>query len=163
MFQIDIGSAQSVNSPKHLICAHQTAARSEPPNKRNNISTFGYLNVRKKFIEIDGVRYLRDGVLTNYILIDYNDQFRDLENFYREYVGEELLNPFISYPDMKDKYPIQVVDLRFQVDHITPKKIQLFEESRVDLADARIIVILIRRREMEMISDGNNLKEYKVI
>ena len=52
----------------------------------------------------------------------------DLKLFYKKFVGEELLNPFISYPDMKDKHPIQVIDLRFQAIYITPKKIQLFEE-----------------------------------
>ena len=74
-----------------------------------------------------------------------------------------MLNRFVSHPDMKNKYPIQVIDLRFQVDHITPKKIQLFEEYRVDPANARLYVILIRRREIEMISDGNKLIEVKVI
>ena len=83
--------------------------------------------------------------------------------FYKEYVGEELLNPFISYPDMKDKYPIQVIDLRFQADHITPKKIQLFVEYRADPANARLYVILIRRREIDFISDGNKLIEVKLI
>ena len=39
----------------------------------------------------------------NYPENDYIDQYRDLNLFYKEYVGEELLNPFISYPDMKDK------------------------------------------------------------
>ena len=28
--------------------------------------------------------------------------------------------------DVKDKYPIQVIDLRFQVDHINPKKITTY-------------------------------------
>ena len=64
---------------------------------------------------------------------------------------------------MKNKYPIQVIDLRFQADHITPKKIHLFEEYRDDPANARLFVILIRRREIEMISDGNKLIEVKVI
>ena len=27
---------------------------------------------------------------------EYLDQYRDLNLFYKEYVGEELLNPFIS-------------------------------------------------------------------
>ena len=64
---------------------------------------------------------------------------------------------------MKDKYPIQVIDLRFQADHITPKKIQLFEEYRADPAYARLFVILIKRREIELICDGNKLIEIKVI
>ena len=50
IYQIDIGSAQPVDSPKYLICAHQTVTRSDPPKKRNNISTFDHLNVRKYFV-----------------------------------------------------------------------------------------------------------------
>ena len=64
---------------------------------------------------------------------------------------------------MKTKYPIQAIDLRFQADHITPKKIQLFEEYRANPNSARLYVILIRRREIELISDGNKLIEVKVI
>ena len=57
---------------------------------------------------------------------------------------------------MKNKCPIQVVDVRFQVDHITPKKSQLFEEFITDPANvkARLFVILIRHRQIEMIRDG---------
>ena len=68
---------------------------------------------------------------------------------------------------MKSKYPIQVIELRSQPDHITPKKIQLFEEYRGEPANnpnnARLYVTLIRRREVEMISDGNKHIEVKVI
>ena len=32
---------------------------------------------------------------------------------------------------MKTKNPIQVFDLRREVDHITPKEIQLFEEFNI--------------------------------
>ena len=86
-FQVDIGSAQSVSSPKYLICAHQTHDRSALPNKRNNISIFDNI-VRKYFLEIDGQRYPRDSVLTNYPENDYIDQYRDLKMFYMDYIGE---------------------------------------------------------------------------
>ena len=163
IFQVDIGSAESVNSPKYLICAHQTEVRSGLPNKRNNISRFDNINVRNYFIEIDGQRYPRDSVLTNYAENVYIDQYRDLKLFYKEYVGDELSNPFISYPDMKGNYAIQVINLRYQADRITPKKVQLLEEYRARPANATLYVILIRRREIELISDGNNLIELKVI
>ena len=161
--KIDIGSAQSINSPKYLITAHQTAARLNSPKKGINISRFDNLNVRKYFVEIDNIQYPRDAVLINYPENDYIDQYKDLKFFFKEYVGEELLNPCASYPEIKTKYPIQVIDLRFQADHITPKKIQLFEEYRADPANARLYVILIRRREIELISDGDKLIEVKVI
>ena len=66
---------------------------------------------------------------------------------------------------MKNKYPIQVIDLRHQVDLITPKKIQLFEDFNTDPANvkARLFVILIRHRQIEMISDGNKIIETEVI
>ena len=49
-------------------------------------------------------------------------QYRDVKLLYKEYVGDEIVDPFISYPHINTKYPIQIIDLRFQVDHITPKK-----------------------------------------
>ena len=83
--------------------------------------------MRKSFCEVNGVRFPKNAVLTNFPEIDYLDEYRDINFFNKEYVGEEVMNPFISYSDMKNKYPIQVIDLRFQVDHVSPKKIQLFE------------------------------------
>ena len=98
IYQVDIGSAQSINSPKYLLCAHQTAVRSDTPNKHTNISVFDHLDVKKYFIEIDGVRYPKDGILTNYSQNDYLDQYKGVKIFYKEYVGEELLNPFFILP-----------------------------------------------------------------
>ena len=73
------------------------------------------------------------------------------------------MTPFISYPDIKTKYSIEIIDLRHQPDHITPKKIQLFHEYSADPEKARFFKILIRRREIELISDGKKLIEVKVI
>ena len=65
-YQVDIGSSANINSPKYLIVAHQTAARSGASNKANNISIFDNLDVRKYFVEIDGIRYPKDSVDVNY-------------------------------------------------------------------------------------------------
>ena len=56
---------------------------------------------------------------------------------------------------MKYLYPIQIPDLRHQVDHLTPKKIQLFEEFSEDPAVERLFIILVRHRQIEIISDGH--------
>ena len=61
-------------------------------------------------------------LIKNYATNNYVDQYRDIELFFKENVGEPLPKPFISYPDAKTKYPIQVIDLRFQVHHINRKK-----------------------------------------
>ena len=64
---------------------------------------------------------------------------------------------------MKNIYPIQVIDLSYQVDHVSPREIQIFEEYRVDLNDARWFVILIRDREFMMISQRTKMSEVKVM
>ena len=64
---------------------------------------------------------------------------------------------------MKKFYPNQVIDLRFQVDHITPKIIQLFEEFSEDPDNEKLFVILIRHRQIEMISDGSKNIEVQVL
>ena len=64
---------------------------------------------------------------------------------------------------MKYLYPIQITDLRHQVDHLTPKNIQIFEEFSEDPANERLFLILIRHRQVETISDGNKIIEVKLI
>ena len=64
---------------------------------------------------------------------------------------------------MKYIYPIQVINLRFQVAHINPKKIQLHEAYRGATIIARLFMILFRHRENEMISDGIQITEVTFI
>ena len=73
------------------------------------------------------------------------------------------MTPFISYPDMKTKYSIEIIVLRHQSDHITPKQIQLFLEYGADPQNDRFYLKLIRRRGIELYSDGNKLIEVKFI
>ena len=161
--QTDIGTSQHVNSPKYLIGAHQTRTRADTANKNNIIAIFDKLNLQKYYVEIDSVRYPGDSLLINYEQNDYIESYKDLKLFFKEYIGEELMSPFISYPDMKTKYLIQIQHLRHQPDHITPKKIRLFQEYSADPENAKFYLIVIRRREIELISDGNKIIEVKVI
>ena len=98
----------------------------------------------------------------NYERNDYIEQYKDLKLFFKENIGEQLMSPFKSYPDMKTKYPIEIIDLRHQSDYITPEKIQLFLEYDADLENARFFLIIIRRTEIELISDGDKLIEINV-
>ena len=64
---------------------------------------------------------------------------------------------------MKTKYPIGIIKLRHQLEHITPMKTHLFQEYGSDPDNARLVLLLNRRREIELISHGIKLKEVKVI
>ena len=95
------------------------------------------LYLQKYYVEIDGQRYARDSLIIDYEQNDYIEQYKDLKLFFKEYLRDTLLNPFILYPHMKTKYPIGIIDLRHQLDHITPKKIQLFKAygAKPDMLD----------------------------
>ena len=101
-------------------------------------------------------------MLINYEENDYIQQYKDLKLFWKEYIGEPIFNPIISYLDMKTKDPFVIIDLRHQSDHILSKKIQIFHDYDTDPDNARLFLILIRRREIELISDGNKLIEVRV-
>ena len=131
-------------------------------NKNNKIAIFDNLNLQKYYVEIDSVRYPRDSVLVNYEQNDYIEQYKYLKLFFKEIIGDELMSPSISYLDMKIKYPIEIIDLGHQSDHISPKKIQLFQEYTADPENAKFYLIAIRRRETDLISDENKLIEVKV-
>ena len=109
--QHDIRSAQQVNSPKYLISAHQTKDRTSVPDNKINIAIFYNVNLRKYHVEIDGQRYPRDSLLINYERNDYIEQYKGLKVFFKEYIGEPILNPLVTYRDMKTKYPIGIIDL----------------------------------------------------
>ena len=74
--QVDIASAQHINSPNYLLGAFQTTDRIGVPNKANNPN-----HVCKYFVEIDSYCYPRDGVSTNFEESSYSDQFRGLKVF----------------------------------------------------------------------------------
>ena len=125
-FQIDISSASVISSPLHLIAAHQLTQRPDPADASRNLSNnrfnnafFDNAKVRKYYAAKDGVRF---PIMINYDEDIYLDQYRDLKIIYKEYVGEPMLSPIISYDKMKKYYPFQTIDLRFQVDHKSPKK-----------------------------------------
>ena len=116
-YQLDIGSVSNINIPVYLIVAHQKTQRDNPARPANqfNIAVVDNVYVKRYFVEIDGIRYPKDPIETNFSDNFYLDQYRDLKMFYKEYNGESLLHPFISHLDLKTFYPIQVIDLRFQI------------------------------------------------
>ena len=95
---------------------------------------------------------------------NYLEQYRDLKLFFKEYVGEPMFSPIISYDKMKKYFPIQIIDLRFQVNHTSPKKIRrLFEEHDNNPVNTNLYIILIKHREIKMISDGNKIIGVEVV
>ena len=106
-----------------MIRAHQTKDRLNTSDKKINVTIFENQDLRKYHVEIDSQRYPRDSVLINYEENDQIEQYKDLKLYFKEYIGEPIINLLISNPDMETKYSIGIIGLGHQPDHITPKKI----------------------------------------
>ena len=67
-YQLEIGLASNINTPLCLIAVHQKTIRenpARPPNQFNN-AVFDNVDVKRYFVEIDGVSYPKDPVETIY-------------------------------------------------------------------------------------------------
>ena len=60
----------------------------------------------------------------------------EILNFFKEYVGEPILNPFLTYTDLKAFYPLPFLDLRLQINQLNLKKRHVFGDCKVDPANA---------------------------
>ena len=89
-------------------------------------------------------------------------QYRGFESLCKQYVAEPLLNPFISYPDMENLYHIQIIDLRFHLDHVNPNKNQPFQEKTANVASGRLFAILIGNGEIKTVSHGKKILKLKL-
>ena len=56
---------------------------------------------------------------------------------------------------MKNTYPIHVIDLRFQVDHINSTKFQLHQEYKGATADAKLFMTILRLGKIKTITNWN--------
>ena len=101
-YQLDIGSSSDINSQKYLIAVHQKQTRSGTAYKASITAIFDHLDVKKYFVEINEIRYPKDAIDVEYEKNTYLNQYREFKLFYKRYVGEDFLNPFITYPDLKD-------------------------------------------------------------
>ena len=122
--------------------------------------------MKKYYSKFDGFRYLKDPVMVKYNENNYLNQNRDLELFCEEIVGEPLLPPLKAYEKNEDLLSytlVQNFDLRFQVNYIILKKIMLSEEYDEDQTNTNLYIILIKHREIKMISDGDKINGFEVI
>ena len=82
-YQTDIVSAYIINVPFYLIAAHKKTQRDNParPPNQPNIAIFDNVDLKRYLVEIDGIRYLKDPIETNYTENNYLDEYRDLKLF----------------------------------------------------------------------------------
>ena len=64
---------------------------------------------------------------------------------------------------LKTYCPKQLIDLRFQLDDVTPTKITLFDEYIEDPTQTNLYVILSEHREIKMVPEANKISSVDFI
>ena len=100
--------------------------------------TFDKVKVEQYVVKIDGIRQPKDPIMTNY-------------------------PPILAYDKMNIYYPLQVIDLKFQMDYVTPKKINFFEENDEDPIDTSLYAIVKKCRENLIVFDGKKISGVEFI
>ena len=88
------------------------------------------------------------------------NQRRDLESFYRKLFGKQMVSPTITYDKRKTYIPIRINDLKFQVDYVTPEK--NFEGNVLAPTDTDLYDIILKHKEIKMVSDGRGINGIEV-
>ena len=163
-YQVDIGSASNVKPPLYLLEVQQQTPRENPARSRNQLNNaiFDNVNVGKYLVVIDGIRYPRNPIDVKNPENIYLDHYKDLTLKTEKYVGESLLNPFMTHSDLKNFHLIQITDLRFQTYHIIPKKLQFFEKHYETPDYVNFYAVLMKHREIILVSDGKRLLQFNL-
>ena len=94
----------------------------------------------------------------NYCTNNYNEAFKEIVNFNKDYNGlPQNIQPYINHRTFKISYRIYVFDTRYENDHMGPQPIQL--NFKFSVADADVIchALVLTRRVISVNSDGNKM------
>ena len=94
------------------------------------------MNVTERYCKIGSEFYLEDGMNINYGTNKYNEAFREIVSFNKDYNGiPHNIKPYINHRTFKSNYRIYVFDTSYQSDHIDPQTIQLNFKFSAAVAD----------------------------
>ena len=104
--------------------------------KTHDASTFDVRNVTECYCKIGSEFFPEDGMNINYDINNYNDAFKEIFNFNKDYnCLPNNIKPYKSLRTFKSSYRIYVFDTRYQNDHIGPKLLQLNFKFSAAFAD----------------------------
>ena len=145
---LDIGSSSNIFAPLFLLPAHEKKQRIDPAsatnpparvtNNRFKDVTFDKVKFEQYVVKSDGIRQPKDLIMTNY-------------------------PPILTYDKKNIYYSLQVIGLKFQMDYVTPKKINSFEENDEDPIDTSLYAIVKKCRENIMVFDGKKISGVEFI
>ena len=107
--------------PQYIIIGFENINVNE---QNHDASTFDIMNVTECFCKIGSEFYPEDRLNINYGTHNYNEAFKEIVNFNKDYNGLLYnIKPYTNHRTFKSINRIYVFDARYQNDHIGPQPI----------------------------------------
>ena len=132
-FLFDLGMQSGMERPHYIIIGFENNNVTE---QTHDASIFDIMNVTEWYCKIVSEFYPEDRININYGTNKYNEAFKEIVNFNKDYKGLfHNIKSYINHRTFKSNYRIYVFDTRYQSDHIGPQPIQLIFKISAAVAD----------------------------
>ena len=154
-FLFDLGMESGMERPQCIIVGFENSNVNE---QTHDASTFHIMNVTECYCKIGSEFYLEDKMNKNYSANNYNEAFKEIVSFNKDYNGlPHNIKPYINHRTFKSSYRIYVFDTRYQSDHIGPQPIQLNFKFSAAVADVICHALVLTRKVISVNSDRNRI------
>ena len=154
-FLLDLGMEIGMERPQYIIIGFENNNVNE---QTHDASTFDVMNVTECYCKIGSEFYLEDRMNNNYGTNNYNEAFKEIVSFDKDYSGlPHNIKLHISHRTFKINYRIYVFDTRYQSDHIGSQPIQLNLKFNAAVADVICHALVLTRKVFSVNSDGNKM------
>ena len=154
-FLFDLVMESGMERPQYIIVGFEINNVNE---QTHDASTFHIMNVTECYCKIGSEFYPEDRMNTNYGTNNYNEAFKEIVSFNKDYNGlPHNIKPYINHRTFKSNYRIYVFDTRYQRDHIGPQPIQLNFKFSAAVADVICHALVLTRKVISVNSDCNKM------
>ena len=117
---------------------------------------FDLINVTEFYCNVGSEFYPEDRVNNNYGTNNYNEAFREIVSFSKDYNGlPHNINPYTNHRTFQSSYRVLVFDTRYQNDQIGPISKQL--NFKFAIADLICHALVLTRKIFSVNCDGNKM------
>ena len=154
-FLFDLGMESGMERPQYIIVGFENNNVNE---QTHDASIFGVMNVTECNCKIGREFYLEDRMYINYGTNNYNEAFKEIVSFNKDYNGlPHNIKPYINHRTFKSSYRVYVFDARYQSEHIGPQPIQINFKFSAAVADVICHALVLTRKVISVNSDGNKM------
>ena len=150
-----MGTERGMEKPQYIIIGFENNHVNE---QILDASAFDITYVTEGYCKIGSEFYAEDTMNNNYGTNNYNEAFKEIANFNKDYIGlPHNIKPYINQGTFKSSYRLYVFDTRYQNDHIGPQPIQLNFKFSAAVADVICLALLLTKKFISVNSDGNKM------